>query len=381
METDINKLIEQYSIARNMHRGLSDKFTGMRVSVTQPLAGSAYADPGEVSEDLSERFGENARLVLDTFPSYITDLGKSIANKARTTVRNNAARVPSTNGYLVANNKLQQVEMELIALKGIEPSDIESQPEEIIEQAHDLIQTRMANRKGVYKAKELPVTFIGYRDYVHYHFDELVAEILDEYGDERDKIINHLPKKERVEKAKFVWHHYAEVPQLMMYGETSLRDILHQREMDNERQTQTSNKIRAEIEKFQDLCKEAVGSVQHRVRSEIAGKLKDFVAKLGQRKTYKRAGREQILPANITQHNLTKLCETIDSLTSEVSGVADNDAFYNAVSQFRRRLGSSDIDDLNTRQEMSEAANRIIETAFDDSQIDANTGNFYASLL
>ena len=377
-----NNILEQYNVARRMHQALSDKFVGLKVSVTQPLAGSAYADPSEVSEDLGDRFGENARLVMATFPSYVTDLGRSIAGKARNLVRANSARVPSTNGYLVSKNKLSAVETNLIAYKGIEQKDRDTHDEEMITQAENIIESRMAARRGIALERNLPVTFLGYVQYVDENFDRLIDEILADYGEERDKIINHLPSRSKISKAKFQWFHYAEVPSLMMYGESSLRDILHQEEQDEERRTKTANAIRNEISKFQEVCREAVGSVQYRVRSEIAQKLRDFVNKVSTTKAYNRGGEETILPRNITDSSLIRLQSRIDELTSEVEDVADNDEFYATVQEFRNRLTSGlNMEDNETRNSISNAATRIIDQAFDDSAIDQNTGQFYASIL
>ena len=379
---DNNSILQQYNVARQMHKGLSDKFTGLKVSVTQPLAGSAYADPSEVSEDLGSRFGENARLVMATFPNYITELGKSIAGKSRNLVRSNSARVPSTNGYLVHNSKLSSVETNLLAYKGIEDSDRNTHDEEMIHEAEDIIRGRMETRRGLALERNLPVTFLGYVRYVDENFDRLIEEILAEYGDERDKIVNHLPNRGRISKAKFRWYHYAEVPSLMMYGESSLRDILHQEEQNEERRSKTANAIRSEIEKFQEVCREAVGSVQYRVRSEIADKLRDFVNKVSTTRTYNRGGEEMVLPRNITDSSLIKLQSRIDDLTAEIDDVADNDEFYQTVREFRNRLTTGlNMEDSETRSDISNAATRIIEQAFDDSAIDSNTGRFYASIL
>tara|TARA_B100000579_G_scaffold437395_1_gene466551 strand:- start:8207 stop:9349 length:1143 start_codon:yes stop_codon:yes gene_type:complete len=379
---DSSNILQQYEAARQMHKGLSDKFTGLKVSVTQPLAGSAYADPSEVSEDLGSRFGENARLVMATFPSYVTDLGRSIAGKARNLVRSNSARVPSTNGYLVHNSKLNSVETHLLAYKGIEDADRETHDEEMIREVEDIIRQRMESRKGIALERDLPVTFTGYVRYVDENFDRLIDEILSEYGEESDKIANHLPNRNRISKAKFRWYHYAEVPSLMMYGESSLRDILHQEEQNEERRVKTANAIRSEINKFQEVCREAVGSVQYRVRSEIATKLRDFVSKVGQNRTYNRGGEELELPRNITASSLVKLQNRIDELTAEVEDIADNDEFYRTVREFRNRLNAGvNMEDSETRSDISNAANRIIEQAFDESAIDNNTGRFYASIL
>ena len=383
MDNSNNNILQQYEVARQMHKGLSDKFTGLKVSVTQPLAGSAYADPSEVSEDLGSRFGENARLVMATFPNYITEIGKSIAGRARNVIRSNSARVPSTNGYLVHNSKLSNVEAHLLAYKGIEDADRETHDEEMIDEVESIIRQRMEQRKGVALERNLPVTFSGYVRYVSENFDRLIEEILAEYGDESDKIANHLPNRNRISKAKFRWYHYAEVPSLMMYGESSLRDILHQEEQNEERRSKTANAIRAEINKFQDVCREAVGSVQYRVRSEIADKLKDFVNKVSATRTYKNGEEEEELPRNITKSSLTKLQNRIDDLTAEIDDVADNDEFYRTVREFRNRLnaGSLDMNNTETRSDISSAATRIIEQAFDDSAIDNNTGRYFASIL
>jgi len=319
---------------------------------------------------------------MATFPGYVTELGKSIASKARNLVRANSAKVPSTNGYLVHTSRVKGVESGLLSYKGIEESDRESHDEDIIEEAEELIQKRMALRKGIAQERNLPVTFNAYCRYVSDNFDMLIDEILQEYGDDQDKIIDHLPRRDRLSRARFKWYHYSEVPSLMMYGENSLRDILHQQEQNQDRVQKTQAAIRSEILSFQELCREAVGSVQYRVRSEIAEKLRDFVSKVSTTKTYSRDGEDVVLPRNITDNALSKLQSRIDELTCEIEEVADNDEFYETVRNFRDRLTSGlNMEDGLTRRQISEDATRIIEHALDDDAIDANTGRFYASIL
>ena len=89
-----------------------------------------------------------------------------------------------------------------------------------------------------------------------------------------------------------------------------------------------------------------------------------------------------VLPRNITDSSLIKLQSRIDDLTAEIDDVADNDEFYQTVREFRNRLTTGlNMEDSETRSDISNAATRIIEQAFDDSAIDSNTGRFYASIL
>lgn len=378
LDTTISEVMKKYDVAQSMHRKLGDKYIGMKVAIHQPLAGSTSGDVEEVTES----FGDNARVILNTFPRYITDLGRSIAGKARNLVRDNSAKVPSTNGYLVHKDKLDNIEAGLLSFKGIQPEDHHKYDANIIESAQEQISIRLANRKEIYREKNIPVTFLEYCQYVRDNFDALIQEILQEYGDNAYKIENSLPKIESVNKASFDWYHFAEVPSLMMYGESSLRDIINGMKREEQAEQKIKAKIESEIVRFQDQCQEAVTTVQTRVRSEIAEQLKDFVKTIDSDRTYKKNGREVTLPRNITESNLNKLTNRIDSLTSEISGVADNDEFYRTVQEFKNQLTiGPDMSDEEVRNTTRDNAQRIIELSIDRSQVDKNTGQYFASIL
>lgn len=378
VENTIEEVMQKFDVAQNMHRKLNDKYVGMKVAIHQPLAGTTSGDVEEVTES----FGDNARVILNTFPSYITDLGRSIAGKARNLVRDNSAKVPSTNGYLVHKDKLDEIEAGLLSFKGIQPEDYHKYSPETIERAQTDISLRMANRKGVYKDKNIPVTFLEYCQYVRDNFDSLIEEILEEYGDESHRIENSLPKVDSINRASFDWYHFAEVPALMMYGETSLRDIINGMRREEQAEEKIKAKVESEIIRFQDQCQEAVVTVQTRVRSEIASQLRDFVEKVDQDRTYTVDGRQVTRPRNITSHNLNKLTSRIDSLTSEISGVADNDEFYRTVQEFKNQLTiGPDMTDEEIRNTTRDNAQRIIEMSVDRSQVDRNTGQYFASIL
>ena len=141
-------------------------------------------------------------------------------------------------------------------------------------------------------------------------------------------------------------------------------------------------KVESEILRFQDQCQDAVTTVQNRVRSEIAGQLRDFVEKVDQDRTYTVDGEQVTRPRNITSNNLTKLTNRIDSLTSEISGVADNDEFYRTVQEFKNQLTiGPDMTDEEVRNTTRDNAQRIIEMSVDRSQVDRNTGQYFASIL
>ncbi len=378
IENTIDEVMQRYDVAQNMHRKLNDKYVGMKVAIHQPLAGSTSGDVEEVTES----FGDNARVILNTFPSYITDLGKSIAGKARNLVRDNSAKVPSTNGYLVHKDKIDEIEAGLLSYKGITPADHHKYDAETIQDAQNQISIRMANRKGVYRDKNIPVTFLEYCQYVRDNFDQLIIEILAEYGENAYKIENSLPKRASVDKASFDWYHFAEVPALMMYGETSLRDIINGMRREEQAEQKIKAKVESEILRFQDQCQDAVTTVQNRVRSEIAGQLRDFVEKVDQDRTYTVDGEQVTRPRNITNNNLAKLTTRIDSLTSEISGVADNDEFYRTVQEFKNQLTiGPDMTDEEVRNTTRDNAQRIIEMSVDRSQVDRNTGQYFASIL
>ena len=167
IDNTIDDVMRRYDVAQNMHRKLNDKYVGMKVAIHQPLAGSTSGDVEEVTES----FGDNARVILNTFPRYITDLGRSIAGKARNLVRDNAAKVPSTNGYLVHKDKVDEIEAGLLSFKGITPADHHKYDAETIENAQNQISIRMANRKDVYKDRNIPVTFLEYVQYIKDNFD------------------------------------------------------------------------------------------------------------------------------------------------------------------------------------------------------------------
>jgi len=378
VENTIEEVMQRYNVAQNMHRKLNDKYVGMKVAIHQPLAGSTSGDVEEVTES----FGDNAKVILNTFPSYITDLGRSIAGKARNLVRDNAAKVPSTNGYLVHKDKIDEIEAGLLSYKGITPADHHKYDTETIEAAQNEISIRMANRKGVYRDKNIPVTFLEYCQYVSDNFDQLIIEIIAEYGENAYKIENSLPKRASVDKASFDWYHFAEVPALMMYGETSLRDIINGMQREEQAEQKIKAKVESEILRFQDQCQDAVTTVQNRVRSEIAGQLRDFVEKVDQDRTYTVDGEQVTRPRNITNSNLAKLTTRIDSLTSEISGVADNDEFYRTVQEFKNQLTiGPDMTDEEVRNTTRDNAQRIIEMSVDRSQVDRNTGQYFASIL
>ena len=378
VENTIDDVMRRFNVAHSMHRKLNDKYVGMKVAIHQPLAGSTSGDVAEVNET----FGDNAKVILNTFPSYITDLGKSIAGKARNLVRDNSAKVPSTNGYLVHKDKLDEIEAGLLSYKGVTHSDRHKYAPHIVEDAEEQIALRMANRKDVYKERNIPVTFLGFCQYVKDNFDYLVSEILSEYGENAYKIESSLPKREALDRASFEWYHFAEVPALMMYGETSLRDIVNGMKREEQAEERIKAKVESEILRFQDQCQDAIGAVQYRVRSEIAQQLKDFVDRLDQDRTYLRDGQEVTLPRNITKTSLNKLSNRIDSLTSEINGVADDDVFYRTVQEFKNQLTTgSDMTDEQMRNTTRENAQRIIEMSIDKSAIDANTGQYFANIL
>ena len=377
VESTISDVMRQYDVAHQMHRKLNDKYVGIKVQIHQPLAGSTSGDLDEVAET----FGDNAKVILNTFPSYITDLGRSIASKARNLVRDNSARVPSTNGHLVHKDKIREVEVGLLSFKGITHSDRMKYDPDMIADAQEAIDIRLSQRKGIYKDENIPVTFIGYCQYVDEHFDELINQILAEYGENSFQIENSLPKRGSLSRASFEWYHFAEVPALMMYGETSLRDIIDGMRREEQAEERIKASIESEIVRFQTQCEDAVSAVQQRVRSEIAQQLKDFVDRAGQERTYKREGRDVTLPRNITETSLNKLSNRIDSLTTEISGVADNDEFFRTVQEFKQQLSGADMDDVAVRTNTTESAERIIEMCLDTSAIDRNTGQYFASIL
>lgn len=378
IEETIDDVMKRYNVAQSMHRKLNDKYVGMKVAIHQPLAGSTSGDVEEVTES----FGDNARVILNTFPRYITDLGRSIAGKARNLVRDNSAKVPSTNGYLVHKDKVDSIEAGLLSYKGITPADFHKYSSETIQDAQNQISIRMANRKGIYKDKNIPVTFLEYVQYIKDNFESLISEILEEYGDNAYKIENSLPKRSTADNASFDWYHFAEVPSIMMYGETSLRDIVNGMRREEKAEQKIKAKIESEIVRFQDQCQDAVVTVQSRVRSEIAQQLRDFVKTIDSDRTYKQGGRDVTLPRNITESNLNKLTTRIDSLTSEISGVADNDEFYRTVQEFKNQLTTgNDFSNEEVRNTTRDNAQRIIELSVDRSQVDKNTGQFYASIL
>lgn len=371
-------VLSQYDVARQMHGKLNDKFVGLKVAIHQPLAGSTS---GKIDE-VTETFGDNAKVVLNTFPSYITDLGRSIAGKARNLVCDNAAKVPSTNGHLIHKSKLRRVEVGLLSFKGIDAKDRVKYDEEMLDDAETMIAVRRAHRKGVALDKDLPVTFIGYCDYVRENFDSLIQEILAEYGDNADVISESLPERKQLDRASFSWREFAEIPNLMMFGETSLRDLIEAKRRDDQAEEKIQATVVMEIKNFQDQCRDAVTAVQYRVRSEIAQQLRDFVTRTSQERTYKREGSLVDMPRNITEASLNKLSNRIDDLTSEMSGVAENDEFYTAIQEFKQQLTTGlNMDDEDVRSATSDNAVRIIEMCLDEDAIDSNTGQYFASII
>ena len=168
----------------------------------------------------------------------------------------------------------------------------------------------------------------------------------------------------------------------MMYGETSLRDIIDGMRREEQAEEKIHAKVTMEIERFQDQCRDAVSAVQYRVRSEIAQQLRDFVTRVGQERTYKREGQDITMPRNITMASLNKLSNRIDDLTSEISGVAENDDFFRTVQEFKQQLsGGLDMDNTIVRDSTRDNAERIIEMCLDEDAIDSNTGQYFASMI
>ena len=374
----IEDLLRRYQVAQKMGQGINNKFVGVQLHISHPTSGKVPLAPEMVGVDPDDL---NDNMTLGdclNVPKRILRVGSSISSKAYNTVRHHAASVPCVNGYMVHKSKIKILDTELLALKGVETNDREKYDEDIIEGATDLINIRKAKRSDEDQIQRMPVTFLDYCYYLIENYDELCSEILEQYEDKAHYIRDSLPSVARLRKFDFKWKHFAEVPSLMMFGETSLRNILDDIERGQAEAHQSRVRIQKQLEDFQQQCQDALSDVQRRVRSEVAEVLRGLVKKIDNEKEYK----DGIRPENITESHIDRLRSRIDGLAEEAADVTTTDQFYTALQEFQQFVGiDQDFDNETIREEAKQLANRVVEISLNEDEIDSNTGQFYRALI
>lgn len=390
LTSDLQGLITDFNVAKEMHRRMHDNFIGFRVTISMPCSGQSSIDP-EVLGLGTDTLDENIELGhMATMPKWITNIGRKIATAAYATVRNFATSVPSIGGYLVHESKVMALETELLSLKGITDEDHELYPQTIIENAGLRIQQRLDRRKTSEIEQDAPVTFIGYCQYLCEHYDALTSEIKEAYRARGYMIDCHLPSKKSLEKHNFQWMRYAQMPSLLMFGETSLQQIISSFQNEKEANEQLQTRMGFEIQQLQSQCQDALNSVQRRVRSEVAAELGKLAERLAQnpmtdeeREAERKKGRKHIKdPAIVTDRSIESLQARLNELTQETTDIATEDRFSEAIQSLHTLFGQNrNWTSLTDREQVREQVQEAITIALNDDDIDANTGEFYTSFL
>ena len=371
-------LLRRFKAAEKANRLMGDKFVGIQLNISHPTSGKIPLNPAMVGVDPDDLDDNMTLGDCLNFPKRILQAGRSISSKAYNTVRYHASSVPSFNGHMVHKSKIKILDTELLALKGLEESDNQKYDSDIIEGAEEIINVRLAKRTEADAMDRIPVTFLGYCNYLIDNYERLCEEILEQYADKAHYIRNSLPSIDRLRKYNFKWKHYAEVPSLMMFGESSFRNIVDDIERGKEAAHQSKVRIQKQLEDFQIQCRDALTDVQKRVRSEVAVVLRGMVKKIDNEKEYK----DGIRPENITESHIERLKARIDGLAEEAADINSSDQFYTALQEFRSFVGiDQDYDDAEIRQEAKSLANRVVEISLNEDEIDSNTGQFYRSIL
>lgn len=371
-------LLRRFRAAEEANRLMGDKFVGIQLHISHPTSGKIPLNPEMVGVN-PEELDDNMNLGdCLNFPKRILQAGSRISAKAYNTVRYHASSVPSFNGHMVHKSKIKVLDTELLALKGVEDADSGRYDVDIIEGAEEIINIRLAKRNEADLMDHIPVTFLGYCNYLIDNYEELCNEILDQYADKAHYVRDSLPTVDRLRKFNFKWKHYAEVPSLMMFGETSFRNIVDDIERGEEADHQSQIRIQKQLEDFQLQCRDALKDVQRRVRSEVALVLRGLVKKIDNEKEYKDGTR----PENITESHIDRLKARIDGLAEEAADINSSDQFYNSLQEFRDFVGiEQDYDDEGVRAEAKALASTVVEISLNEDEIDSNTGQFYRSIL
>lgn len=371
-------LLRRFRAAEGANKLMGEKFIGIQLHISHPTSGKIPLNPEMVGVDPDE-LDDNMNLGdCLNFPKRILQAGRSISAKAYNTVRYYASSVPSFNGHMVHKSKLKILDTELLALKGVEEGDAEKYDSDIVEEAEEIVSVRLSKRSEADVADRIPVTFLGYCNYLIDNYEQLCSDILEQYADKARYIRDSLPTIDRLRKYSFKWKHYAEVPSLMMFGETSFRDVVNSIERGEAAEHQSRIRIQKQLEDFQTQCREALTDVQKRVRSEVAIVLRGLVKKIDNEREYK----DGLRPENITESHIDRLKARIDGLAEEAADISSSDQFYGALREFRNFVGvAQDYDDIAVRTEAKELANKVVEISLNEDEIDSNTGQFYRSII
>ena len=384
-------LLSEYNIAREMHKRMHEHFVGFRVTIGMPCSGRTAIDPAVVGVSASD-VDQNIDLGhMATMPKWITNIGRTLSAMAYRAVRMYATNVPTIGGYMVHESKVEQLETELLSLKGITEEDRTAFPENIVSGAEALINVRTGKLSQQDRDRDIPVTFLGYCSYLLDHYDELVDEIKTEYRERGYVIDDYLPTKKSLERSRFEWFRYAQMPSLMMFGETSLRQIINNREQEASSNQKMQRRMESEIHQLQSQCTEALNSVQLRVRQEVTDELQKLATRLAlapmtesQKEAARASGKQKIKdPSVVTERSIESLQARLQTLMQETAEINSQDSFTLAITQLHETFGdaSHNWKSETDRAAVNEQVQQAIASALDDDEIDTNTGGYFRRML
>lgn len=396
---DVNSNYEQ---ALRMHAKLNESYLGYKYSVRMPASFEATISPELLPEEVRSRYqDEKLRLgKMDTFPTWFKKIGAGIRSQISSTLAKYSSNSDNRFGYMIKLDKFEEVEASLLAARGVTDEDYslyEKNPD-IVANALELIDKKLDKRSDWELQNNAPVTYNDYIAYMYDRYEILRIEIISEYRrmfshDLVNVIEKYIPSRESLRNRSRIrcdWSRTQEIPSCVMQGNTTYRQIADRVKAGRDLKIELTQIREREIESWKQSTIEAVADIQKGLRKTIAervNRLKNSLDKtplteeeMAERRD--RGSKRVVDPAKITKNSVQQLTRVIDDLTSELGEFDSTDAFYQAITEFRRTLNMEDInlDDTEDRKMLSSNIDRIVQLSLEDD-VDPNSGEFFVGIM
>ena len=397
----VQDLNENFGEALRMRARLNQSYIGYKYNVHFPSSCEATIQPEMFPEDIQEKYRDEKLKLgkMDTMPTWLKKIGSGIRSSVTSALLRYCSNTDTRFGYMVMEDHWEDVESSLLAIKGIEDSDRQAyEGTSIVSKAEELIEVRRSKRNEWEVMRHAPVTYLEYISYFQDNYNILREEIIAEYNrlfepEVVEVITSLIPNREAFfnnNKIRFSWRTSIEMPEAFMERQADYLAVSERVERGRQLRHELEGIKRREVETWKTSLLDSVADIQRGVRRLIAEKVRRLKERLDkplmteeQIDQARESGKQRVVdPARVTEASVEKLLENIGELTSELGQFDTTDEFYTSVTAFTDSLGlGKDFDDTNTRQELSQDIDNIINLSLDDSSINPRTGEFFSGLI
>lgn len=405
--------IEDISLIAGMQKHLARKYAGYSYSTSFPSLGKAKINMSIWPEEVRATY-EDEKIdpgQMQVLPLWITKIGNGIRSQVANGIRSFAVNADSRFGHLVPQRRVPEVEAMFLSLKGIEDKDHEIyRGTDIVADAQAQIEARREKLDDFHKERMAPVTYWEFIQYCQDNYDVLKEQILQEYremfkgdGHILYSIAQAIPPRSVFfdqSKMRFSWTLKQEIPACLTMGGTSLTTVLGNIKAEEEiadKKSQEESRLLYETnamiarstEEWKTNILESAKDIQFGIRKHLGTVLGRLKRKLDQTPmteeelAEKKAeeGKNVRDPSKVSAASIKKLLAVITESQDDLGEFSKEDGFYKAVEGLKETLGmTNDFEDEDTRANLSETIEQIVELSLDSGDIDPESGDFFMGI-